>query len=245
MPASFWNTVEGGRIDWDDPFAFIMTALKAKQDSDFLKTISHNVTSGSIKAAREGKNLGGVPYGYRSKDAQLVVNEPEAEIVRWLFAAYADTDVSAAELATQLNTRAVPPPGKPRKFSPKWQPNTVRRILTNAKYTGTSVYGKTAKGMFNRIIAGKQQKCKKSDPIQQNTNPADQIRKEGAHTAIVSQELFARVQAKLNANSTGHKTIAAGGGLFSGLLKCGNCGRTLHAKRHEDKDIPARLPFGP
>lgn len=245
-----FDTVFDGIINFKsrDIGDIITKTVKVHQNNEFLRGLSHEVTSGSMSKARDGRNMCAIPYAYRSaKDnpgddnsrKHLIIVEEEAEIVRWLFQQYAYHDVPLRHLAKQLNDRGVPAPksSKPRTHSPRWLPGTIRRILLNRKYIGTQVYGKTARGDFNRIIDGKLKPCeeKGQKAVQ---NPEDKwITVPDAHEAIIGQDLFTRVQAKLAENKGKHrKATGVGGHILSSTVVCGNCGRTMHAKANHGRN---------
>jgi len=225
-------------LDWDDPFAFLKAALKTRQDNEFAKAVSHNVTSGSIAKAKDGRNMGAIPYGYESiKDnpkeekgrRHLEISDDtreKAEIVRWIFQAYDAKERPLRGICKTLNDKGIPSPDGKR-----WQPVTIRRILTNERYTGTQFYGKTACGKFNRIINGKQEKCKQGLKPQKNST---YTKVPNAHEAIVSQEVFDRIQAKIaenqDASNRRRKRAGSGGHVFSGMVVCGGCGKNMVPK---------------
>lgn len=96
-------------------------------------------------AANAGRNMGGIPYGYRKgrKRGELVVHDEEARIVRLIFDLFA-SGLNARQIAFLLNKDGVPSPtGK------KWNAATLtgqkgfgRGILRNPKYVGLYVFGK-------------------------------------------------------------------------------------------------------
>ncbi|MEE7463643.1 hypothetical protein MFUR16E_21620 [Methylobacterium fujisawaense] len=102
-------------------------------------------TIGRQRAAMRGVHLGAAPYGYRCvSKGRLEINEPEAQIVRWIFERY-EEGLSAAEIARLLNSRNVPAPGGrywgERKILGR---NTdFAAILRNPLYVGVYVYGRT------------------------------------------------------------------------------------------------------
>ena len=144
--------------------------------------------------------------------------------------------MSMDELAEELNLRGAPPPGrkggrasKTRRrgeASTRWTRNAVRAILRNPKYTGALVWNRRSRGKYHTLLAdGKV--TGKPDKKDRANDPATWIIVPGTHEALVSQELFDRVQDRLatNRGGTGPKL---GSYLFSGLVTCTNCGRTMN-----------------
>lgn len=78
-------------------------------------------------------------YGYdTSPDGELVVNPDEAAVVRWIFDRYLNGD-SLGKIATGLEEQGIPSPtGKP-----KWNRETINKLLSNEKYTGRVLLQKT------------------------------------------------------------------------------------------------------
>ncbi len=146
------------------------------------------------------------PYGYKRIKVQdgpkerptLEVDPDAAPIVKEVF------DLSLRgyglkEICNQLNERGITKAGK------RWQKNMLHYVLTNEAYTGTAVWGKTAK---------------------EGQTP-DPVRVADAWPAIVSRELFDSVQAGLRARAPKVQSPARTGSKFllSGLLRCGTCGK--------------------
>jgi hypothetical protein len=170
----------------------------------------------------------------------LEIDEAEAAIVRWLFDQYAYQDVPMRHLCKSLNDRGIPSPGGAQYG---WQPGTVRRILTNMKYTGTQTYGKTARGRFHRNIDGKltPHKPKPAPGKKHDThkNPENTWKtKDDAHAAIVTREVFDIVQKKLTENrGKNRKPTGIGGYVLSSMVVCGCCRKTMYPKKDRHNKI--------
>ena len=110
-------------------------------------------------------------YGYDvSVDGELVVNEEEAAVVRWMFEQYA-AGKSLGKIADGLARQRIPSPtGKP-----KWNREAIDKLLANEKYTGRVLLQKTVNGWDN---AGEEDRYLYSD----------------THEAIIPDELFREVQ---------------------------------------------------
>lgn len=174
------------------------------------------------------------PYGYRlgldrPRDPAAVWVEPtEAAIVCEIFARYLETTGSLAGLAKYLSAHGVATPmGK--AF---WSASTVHGILTNPAYTGQVYAGRTrmrpARVRHSALhpIGPHQESATQVDPA--GWLPVAPI------PALVSQEQFDQVQAKLAHNrqfarrhNTAHRY------LLRALVSCGVChlactGRSVH-----------------
>ena len=140
------------------------------------------------------------PYGYRSapdcpRDPSSVHIEPaEAAIVRELFAQYLREKETLLSLAKYLLALGLPSPrGKPR-----WSAASLRGILTNPVYTGKLYIGR-ARSRPARIrrsathLLGKPARG-------QDATPPELWEIAGAVPALITEEEFVRVQAKLALN---------------------------------------------
>ena len=125
-----------------------------------------------------------------------------------------------------------------RKY--KWNLSMIRRMLSDPTYLGHSVHYK------KRTISHKNKK--------QIAYPADQwMVVHNTHEAIISQDQFDRVQEVIG---TRKRTMKSGEvGLFSGILKCSDCGCSLSryeragktmnrsyyvCNRHSQRDVYAK-----
>ena len=95
----------------------------------------------------------------------------------------------------------------------KWQAIQVLRILKNEVYTGTMVQGKRQKINY---------KIKKIRDVDESC----WIKVPNTHEAIISQRMFDIVQEVLKLDtcaSKGQKIVH----LFSGIVRCGDCGQNM------------------
>ncbi len=135
----------------------IVTAHEGKQDSVqvgirgivsalFLTDLAHKVRRGAAGNIRDGKHAGGLAYGYRAtpgKPGEWVIFEPEAEVIRRIFAEYASGD-RTREITTRLNAEKIKPPR-----GSYWRPgaltgsnNRHNGILGNEIYAGRLVWNR-------------------------------------------------------------------------------------------------------
>src|SRR5215213_4813603 len=104
--------------------------------------MSERTTRGKIERARSGRipqAFGRGCYGYRYNPAtgQREIEPFQAEVVRRIFARYAETR-SFDRVCVELNADGIP-----ALQGGRWYPITIRRILTNESYTGRLVYRRT------------------------------------------------------------------------------------------------------
>jgi site-specific DNA recombinase len=175
--------------------------------AQFEREIIAERTKDKMSAARrKGKHVGGGPvlgYDLDPKGGRLLVNEPEAEMVREIFALYTEHPAMLATV-TELNER-----GWQRKHwinrkgtesgGGTWDKGNLHRLLTNIIYTGRIKYE-------NVIYPGEQ-------------------------AAIVDLAVWEKTQALLhrNAKEGGARVRESHGALLRGLLYCPHCN---HAMTH-------------
>ncbi len=204
----------------------------------YSRDISIKVRSNLDVKRRQGDYVGpSVPYGYRRSETdknKLAVDEPAANIVRYIFAKKIE-GLSNLQISALLNEMKVPTPIRYKQengtraqnpfqiySTPKWYGTTVRRILENEVYTGTLLQGKTYRPNY---------KIRKPVPRPQK----DWFRKEDAHEAVISRRDFDLVQSILDTDthqSACQETIYP----FSGLVVCGNCGQSCSRKQTVKKN---------
>ena len=109
---------------------------------------------------------------------------------------------SILDVTKTLNAEGVASPG-----GKKWLKTTVHSVLLNEAYTGTLVWGITAK------------------------DGAPPVRVENAHPAIVSKRDFQRVKKLLGSRAPRrvHPRRSGSPYLLSGLLRCETCGKAMTA----------------
>ena len=173
--------------------------------------------------------LSGAPYGYRyiTKDegdgeARFQVVAQEARVVRKIFAWVGQGRCSLGEVQRRLRQQDVlSPTGKAT-----WSRTTIWAMLRNSTYKGAAIYGKTSNGPFKRQHPrpprGKPEHPRR--PLSRVNAPAeDQIVIEVP--ALVSEDLFAGVQAQLEENRLRKRARSRGDRyLLQGLVVCKRCG---------------------
>jgi hypothetical protein len=140
------------------------------------------------------------------------------------------------DIARELNARAVesPPPGRRcgrasatrarGEVCSRWTHGAVRAILKNPRYTGALTWNRRRRGKYHQLADGSAVAKPKADD-QPNDRGQWIVAGEPTHEALVSQDLFDRVQERMLANKGGSPSIGAY--LFSGLVTCSHCGRRL------------------
>jgi len=176
--------------------------------------------------------LSGAPYGYRyvkktdHADAAYAVDEPEAVVVRQIFAAYTQEGVSLRGIVQRLNAGQVPT----RKHS-RWDPSTISKLVRNPAYAGRACFGKTAVGPRQRITRRRSLQGRRPTG---DTPNHDRPRSEWLEIPVpplVSEETFAVAHERLAQNTHFARRRTKTPTLLQGLLVCQQCGYSLYRRR--------------
>ncbi len=157
------------------------------------------------------------PYGYDAVDGKLIVNEIQADTVRFIFKATL-SGTSTHTLAKDLNYQKVP-----TKRGGNWTSTTIRGMIGNEAYTGDVRFQKTyTDASFTR---------------HRNHEEKDQYVMKNHHEAVVSHEEFEAAQRIIEqrGNEKGvekHQTKYQNRYPFSGKINCGSCGGTFKRRIH-------------
>ena len=202
----------------DTPTGKLMEAIIESVDEFYSENLAQEVTRGMREAASRGFWVtSGSPFGYRrvyvqdgaKKRPRLELDPPADTIVRRIFDMMLKGQ-SLMEVTKTLNAEGV---ATPRGST--WRITTVHRILENEAYTGTLVWGMSAKD---------------------GTPP---VRVENAFPTIVTSQEFQRVRGLLKARSpkTVHPRRASSPYLLSGLATCALCGKQLTAFGGQERQV--------
>lgn len=193
-----------------------VTPFKAIINDMYAKDISKKIKGVLKEKELKGEYLGSyAPYGYKKSQTQknkLEIDTNVSYIVEQIFELYSKGN-GFQKIATILDNQNIRTPSQYMKMSHQretWSPKSIRAILINEAYIGNTVQNKCVS------ISYKIKKKRKK-------TPEEYIRVENTHDAIISKELFAKVQeimkSKKTLSTTKHDF------LFKGLLFCHNCGR--------------------
>ncbi len=206
------------------------TGVRGVMNHIYLVDLAKKTHRGMTGQALDGYNTGGLPYGYSSvadgDGKRRVVNEEQANWVRWIFERYVAGD-SPRTIAAELNRRGVPSPRK----NGKWSPNAIYPdakgvgILGNPIYIGKPIWNRT-KWVKDPTTGRRRRRARPEDEWIMVASPDLQIVSTEIWSAVEArvQEIRERTSAQRAAN--GGK-VSGGRGpryLFSGLMRCGSCG---------------------
>ena len=208
----------GSTIEIDTAFQTLLYDLYSKDVSVKVKASFEN------KCANGEYVFGQVPFGYeKSKEVKntVIVNEKEAEIVRYIFS-LAVQGKTSTQIARQLYEENVPTITQMRNPKKKytdgkvhsWSENAMRKILNNRFYLGEMAYGKTVRksvGSQNGIAVPKEDWKVIRDH----------------HEALISEEIYEQVSSfKLGYSTKRNREKHP----LTGKLYCGGCGYSLNYK---------------
>lgn len=208
----------GSTIEIDTAFQTLLYDLYSKDVSVKVKASFEN------KCANGEYVFGQAPFGYeKSKEVKnmVIVNEKEAEIVRYIFS-LAVQGKTSTQIARQLYEENVPTIMQIRNPKKKykngkvhsWSAGAVRNMLNNRFYLGEMAYGKTVRksvGSQNGIAVPKE----------------DWKVIPNHHEALISEEIYEQVSLFRPDYSTKRNREKHP---LTGKIYCGGCGYSLNYK---------------
>lgn len=164
----------------------LLLALSGAQAQEESISISKNMRWSIERRMKEGTYVQGIaPFGYRQVNSEFVINEEEAEIVRWIFESYL-SGVGKKDIADILTNKKIPK----AYGTDSWSVKTVNYILRNVRYCGDALFQKrynTETLPFRTI----RNRGEKPQYYVEETNPA-----------IISKEDFYAAQERLRSESS-------------------------------------------
>jgi len=206
----------------------MLLPIKNVFNTQYAKDISEKVRSAFRAKQKRGEFCGAfAAYGYlknpKNNDC-LLVDPAAAEIVQRIFAMAAE-GIGTQAIADALNQDDIPSPGaykrlmgmnyrngQQEKTKQPWTYAAVHRILQNQLYIGNMVANRTPR--------------KKMHGKAQANQEENWVIVPGTHEPIISRELWESVQAQANKNARSVDAVGHGG-LFTGFLRCGDCGSPM------------------
>lgn len=217
-------------FDVKSDMVFAILASVAQEES---RNISENCTWSIHKMMKDGRAIVNHKrfLGYdKNDDGELIVNEEQAKVVRFIFNRYLE-GAGYTTIAKECEEKGfITGAG-----NTKWHSSTVSGILQNEKYYGELLLQKTltVDYLTHKRVDNKGQK--------------DMFRIEENHQAIISKEVWLAVKAKReqkfvasSGNDTNREKYSAKYA-FSGKLICANCGSTLKRRTWNAKTPVERI----
>ena len=201
------------RINTLEPESEMILSYIAAQSQEESRRTSARVVWGQTRQMEKGVVFGQSLLGYDVKDGIISVNPEGAEVVRLIFYKYAVEQVGTSEIARFLTQEGY----RTYRGSSKWKYNTVIKILNNEKYVGDLVQKKTYTPDF---LTHEKKSNKGAVPLITISNH---------HEPIISREVWNLAQERLRRNNK-HASGESGHSnryVFSGKIKCGQCGSSF------------------
>jgi site-specific DNA recombinase len=231
-----------GLIDWSSTTGQIVDSVNQCIGNDFVKKLAKTSLNGRIRAMQQGKNTGSpVPFGYckqitkpngveiiargergrRLKEwsGKLILGDTdEVAQAKEMFGIALDTDLSVREIARKMHER----------YSNGWNRHRVLRMLRNPVYAGGNAIGRNSSGTHYRC-----------NGVEAEATGGTSVSKEAivwdVNDQIISEEQLAMLQRKHLKETS--KPRGKADYLFSGLVKCGVCGKAMSGAKRKDGKI--------
>ena len=238
------------RLDFTSPWGKLMLTVLGILAEIYLDNLRQETIKGKRQRAREGLWNGLPPFGYcrglcaeckepngkgycpeygtpnKSDGKRLMLHPVDSEVVKLVYKWYLEDVVSDAMITERLNSYVLTLPnglqispraqGHPGKSLPgPFGRDVIRDMLKRIFYTGKLPY-KCSSGLGAR-------RTKRSELQQAELH-------EGKHPAIITEEMYQKVQEKraiLGCHCRGRAGVAGNVFPLAGVLKCGYCGKTM------------------
>lgn len=232
-------SVNDGLDSFDNPNQInsIIVPFKNLINDEYCRDISMKIRSSFESKRKKGEFIGAfAAYGYLKSPEnknKLIVDEYAAGVVQDIFKWFLE-GMSKLGIVSKLDELGMLPPLEYKKsiglklylprvndnMTPMWSVATITRILENELYIGNMVQKKTTIRSY---------KIKKQITLPKK----DWIIVENTHEPIIEKEVFLKVQDLLKRNTrtmTGKKYVH----IFSGFIKCADCGRAMTRQKNNN-----------
>lgn len=184
--------------------------IMASLAQDESRKISERVNWAVQRNYENGVAHGGMPFGYRrNKNKEIVIYEPEAQIVRKIFELYLD-GMGARKILQKLRNDPIT-----KDKAENWCETKITNIIKNPKYCGDLVQGLSYTEDF----------LTKTRKLQKDKNKYTYIKDH--HEPIVSREIFEKTQEerkrRLELQNKKIRTCYSNRSVFSNKIECAYC----------------------
>jgi len=188
--------------------------------------IKERTRRGRLYKAKQGRLVGSIPpYGYNYENTEqvavYVINAHEAANVRLIFELYTKNLYSMRGICRELYKRKI----KTRKSGYKWSLSTVKRILGNTTYIGTTYYNKYA---GCEPINPRNTGYKRMKNTSRRLRPKNEWIPITGIPIIIDEQTFQQAQRKCTANSMFSKRNIKNDYLLRGLIYHANCNYKMY-----------------
>ena len=190
----------------EDKTSMLIEAMLEAMDEYYSINLGEEVKRGMLEKVERGGCVASPAYGYDIVNGKYVINELEAENVKYIFNQFIN-GVGLREIAIDLNRKNIL-----TKRGNRWENRVIEYILNNPIYIGKirwNTDGKTSRNFH-------------SDSI---------IIKDGTHSPIIDENAFKEAAKLLAKNKMMYPknahTVSKHEYMLRGLVRCSNCMSTL------------------
>lgn len=204
------SSTQGGRLT--------LAILSAVAEMEHENITVQFTTARMQKLMNGGWPGGGVPYGYVSVNKELVVVPEAADLVRMIYQKYLEPDMMLNTVVGWMNE------------------NGYKRVVKREDKVITSDFVSSVLG--NPIYYGMIVYNRRTNSEEIKKNPKEIISVRGKHEAIISEDVWMRVQEKRKRLRRPQKKVDDPEriSILSGLVKCPVCGTGMITKKNKRKN---------
>lgn len=206
-------------LEPDAEFRLSIMGSMAQEES---RKTSSRVKWGQTRRMEQGVVFGRSLLGYDVKDGKITVNPEGAEIVRQIFCKYGVEKKGTSVIARELREAGY----RTLSGNPRWSATYIIKVLKNEKYVGDLIQKKTITPDYL------------SHARKYNHGEEELVSIRGHHEPIIDRELWNLVQDEIKKRNRkgsrdgGHATRY----VFSGKIRCGECGASFVSRKKYRKD---------
>ena len=213
------------------------------------ETIAERVKVNYYARGEQGRFLGGtIPFGFNKSTIMLngktapilVVNEEQAETIKYIFYLYAESSMSLGDVQRRLNDEGI----KSSKGK-NWDSSKVSKILRSPLYVRADIniynYYKSKGCKITNIpddfigVNGCFVYGKREANERRYTDVKDHVLSLGIHEGIIDSNIFLKVQQKLDKNKQIKRNGKGNSSYLGGLFKCSKCGYGMSVQKSGKK----------
>ena len=132
----------------EGPAGILFESMNDGYNEYYVSEMKVKMKRGEKENVLEGKTNGGVPaYGYRTEKYMYYIIENEAEVIRYIFEMYANTDITVNGLVQILKKK-----GMFARSEKPFANGSVAHILKNRKYIGEYRWGDVSNNCIPPIV---------------------------------------------------------------------------------------------
>lgn len=205
-----------------EPDAELRLSIMGSMAQEESRKTSSRVKWGQTRRMEQGVVFGRSLLGYDVEDGKMTINRSGAEIIRQIFYKYGVEKKGTSVIARELREAGY----KTLSGNAKWSNTYIIKVLKNEKYVGDLVQKKTITPDYL------------SHTKKYNHGEEEMVVIRNHHEPIISRELWDIVQSELKKRD---RKGDYGGGhsnryVFSGKIKCGECGASFVSRKKNRKD---------